>query len=292
MPEPAEFSLDPALIHRRFAATANMARQNDFVAREISSRMAERLDYIRLEPETILDLGCGHGADLPMLAQRYPQARRIGLDITPQLLQQARPAGGFLQRLLPQRNAPALVCADACALPLASRSVQLVWSNLLLSCLTDPADVFRESHRVLGVGGLLMFSTLGPDTLRELREAFADTAGRHIHRFIDMHDLGDALVKAGFSDPVMDMQSITLTYADAPSLFGELKSCAANNASALRPRGLGSPRKLAAALERLERMRQDGRLPATLELVFGHAWKPEPKQIEDGRDIIRFRSRP
>jgi malonyl-CoA O-methyltransferase len=290
---PAEdFSLDSALIRRRFSTSASRAHESDFVAREISSRMAERLDYIRIAPKRILDLGCGHGADLPMLAQRYPEAQRIALDCALPLLARAEPDAGFFKRLLGKRAAPHLVCADALQLPLARASVEFVWSNLLLNWLSDPMDALREAHRVLAVDGLLMFSTLGPDTLRELREAMPGPPGARVHRFIDMHDLGDCLVQAGFADPVMDMQTLTLTYPDADALFAELKASASSSASTSRPRGLTGPRTWQNVRERLERMRQQGRIPATLEIVFGHAWKPAPKTLEDGRAIIRFKPRP
>lgn len=291
MAAPEDFTLDHTLLRRRFAANAQHAREADFLAREVASRMAERLDYIRIEPRRILDLGCGHGADLPMLAQRYPQAERIGLDFALPLLNLAREERSLFQRLLGKARGPALLCADATALPLARASVQLVWSNLLLSCLSDPLPAFRECNRVLEVGGLLMFATLGPDTLKELRAALPAHTGERVHRFIDMHDLGDALVQAGFSDPVMDMQTLTLTYTELDSLLRDLRQAGANNAATTRPRGLTGRRGWLNARKQLDTLRQEGRIPATIELVFGHAWKAAPKQTEDGRAIIQFKSR-
>lgn len=290
---PAEdFSLDSALIRRRFSASAPHASKNDFIAREISSRMTERLDYVRITPKRILDLGCGHGADLPMLAQRYPDAQRIALDYALPLLKLTGPESGFFKRLLGKSHATQRVCAEASQLPLARSSVDLIWSNLLLNWLSDPMDALREAHRVLAVDGLLMFSTLGPDTLCELREALPGPVGARVHRFIDMHDLGDSLVQAGFADPVMDMQTLTLTYPDTDALFSELKTTASASASTNRPRGLTGRHTWQNVRERLERMRQQGRIPATLEIVFGHAWKPEPKTLDDGRAIIRFKPKP
>lgn len=291
MAAPEDFALDHALLRRRFAANAQHVREADFLAREVASRMAERLDYIRIEPRRILDLGCGHGADLPMLAQRYPQAERIGLDFALPLLDLAREERGFFQRLLGKARGPALLCADATALPLARASVQLVWSNLLLSCLSDPLPAFRECNRVLEVGGLLMFATLGPDTLKELRAALPAHTGERVHRFIDMHDLGDALVQAGFSNPVMDMQTLTLTYTELDSLLRDLRHAGANNAATSRPKGLSGKQGWLNARKQLDTLRQEGRIPATIELVFGHAWKAAPKQTEDGRAIIQFKSR-
>ncbi|GAB2901005.1 methyltransferase domain-containing protein [Uliginosibacterium flavum] len=291
MPDPRDFELDHALIRRRFSAGAAKAREADFLAREVASRMAERLDYIRLTPKRILDLGCGHGADLPMLAQRYPQAQRIGLDFALPLLDLARPERGLFQRLLGQHKGPQLLCADANQLPLARGTVQLIWSNLLLNWLTDPLPAIKECQRVLEVGGLFMFASLGPDTLKELRAALPNHAGDRVHRFIDMHDIGDCLVQAGFADPVMDMQTITLTYPDADALLRDLRASASCNAAKGRPAGLSGKAGWRAARQALLQASVDGRLPATIELVFGHAWKPVPKQIEDGRAVIQFKSR-
>lgn len=292
MPTNRDFELDQNLIRRRFSASAATAREADFLAREVASRMAERLDYIRLEPTRILDLGCGHGADLALLAARYPQAECFGLDFALPLLALARPERGLLERMLGRKPGPRLVCAEASQLPLARASIQLLWSNLMLNWLSDPLPTFRECHRVLEVGGLLMFATLGPDTLRELRAALPDHAGERVHRFIDMHDLGDALVNAGFADPVMDMQSITLTYPDLDALIRDLRASASTNAAKPRPKGLSGKAGWQAARDKLLKATVDGRLPATIELVFGHAWKAAPKQIEDGRAIIQFAHKP
>ncbi|MDP5240752.1 methyltransferase domain-containing protein [Uliginosibacterium sp. 31-16] len=291
MPDAKDFQLDHALVRRRFASRAASVAKADFLAREVSSRMAERLDYIRLEPRRILDLGCGHGADLPMLAARYPQATHIGLDFALPLLKQAQPERSFMQRLLGQKPGPQLVCADAHQLPLARGSVQLVWSNLLLNWLTDPLPAIRECHRVLEVGGLLMFATLGPDTLKELRAILPGHAGERVHRFIDMHDIGDCLVQAGFADPVMDMQTITLTYTGIDPLIRDLRASASSNAAKARPAGLSGKAGWRSARDAALQAQVDGRLPATFELVFGHAWKVAPKQIEDGRAVIQFRNR-
>ena len=288
MPAPTDFALDHALIRRRFAVGAARAHEADFLAREVASRMAERLDYIRLAPRRILDLGCGHGADLPLLAAHYPQADCLGLDFALPRLARARRPRGLLQRLLGKARPPRLVCADAGQLPLARASVQLVWSNLLLHWLSDPLPALREMHRVLEVDGLLMFATVGPDTLKELREALPDHAGARVHRFADMHDLGDLLVAAGFADPVMDMQRLTLTYPDPDALIRDLRASSATNAAQGRPKGLSGQAGWRAAREELLQTMVDGRLPVSVELVFGHAWKAAPRTTEDGRAIIRF----
>lgn len=261
-------------------------------AREVGRRMDERLEYIRIEPQRILDVGCGTGADLARLAERYPQATRLGVDFAqPMLGGLARPPGLLKRWLQPARRTPMLACADAHALPLARGSMSLVWSNLMLNWLTDPLPAIREIHRVLEVDGLIMFSTLGPDTLRELRETLPTAHGDRVHRFIDMHDIGDALVQAGFSDPVMDMEMITMTYASVDQIFADLRQAGCNNASTARARGLSGKSDWARARRKLESLRQDGRISLSFELVQGHAWKPAPKTTADGRAVIHFEPR-
>ena len=292
------FALDRSLLRRRFERAAPHCDGADALAREVARRMDERLDYIRLSPQRVLDLGCGTGADLPRLAERFPAATLLAADVAPALLTRARArlrpqGGGLLRRLIGGRPAAAPhFVADACALPLAHASLGLVWSNLMLPALDDPLPAFREVHRTLQVDGLFMFSTLGPDTLRELRAALPATAGERVHRFIDMHDLGDALVQAGFSDPVMDMEMLTLTYADLDGLFADLRASGGNNAASTRPRGLSGRTGWEAARAAYERLRHDGRLPASFEIIQGHAWKPAPKTTADGRAIMRFQPRP
>jgi malonyl-CoA O-methyltransferase len=174
-------------------------------------------------------------------------------------------------------------------LPLDRNSTDLVWSNLMLPSMGEPTAAFAEFLRVLRVGGLLMFTSLGPDTLKELRAAFAGVdRATHVARFVDMHDVGDMLVEAGFAEPVMDAETITLTYADASAMTRDLKAIGAHNATLGRPRGMTGRARWARMLAALEQFRRDGRLPATWEIVYGHAWKPEPRFASDGRAIVRF----
>ena len=251
--------------------------------------MQERLDYVKVEPKRILDLGCSRGASLVRLAERYPEAQLIGLDVAPAMLSEARPQRAAWQRWLGLGKSaePVRLAADAAKLPLKSRSTAVIWSNLLLHWLDDPLPALAEAHRVLEVGGLLMFSTLGPDSLRELRLAFADGYA-HTQRFIDMHDLGDMLVGCGFADPVMDMEVITLTYDDLDAMFADLRAAGSSCAMKARRHGLTGRNSWAAARAAYEGMRRDGKLPATFEVVYGHAWKAEAKQTADGRAIVRL----
>ncbi|NMG53107.1 methyltransferase domain-containing protein [Aromatoleum aromaticum] len=288
-----DFALARELLVRRFGRAAATYDEVAVLAREVARRMDERLDYIRIEPKRILDLGCGTGADFGALGKRYPKAMRIGADFALPMLDRARGERSLFVRLrsLGRSAPPSLVCADASALPFARASLSLVWSNLLLNWLADPLPALREMHRVLETDGLLMFSSLGPDTLKELRAALPDTHGTRVHRFIDMHDLGDALVAAGFSDPVMDMEVLTLTYANLDELLRDLRLSGSANASRARPRGLAGKSGWATARNALEALRRDGRLPATFEIVQGHAWKAQPKTTDDGRAIVQFQPR-
>lgn len=288
--------VDVRQVRRNFARAAARYREADFLAREIDTRMAERLDYVRIAPQRIADLGCGAGASLPGLQQRYPAAQLIGIDPVLPMLQQALPRPAPRNRLrqwLPGlQRAPAgpnLLAADALALPLPARSCGLLWSNLMLPWVNDPLPVFQEAQRVLDVGGLLMFSTLGPDTLKELRACFTD-GYTHTQRFFDMHDLGDMLAASGFADPVVDMEMLTLTYGDFATLVSELRQSGAACAMTARRPGLTPPARWQQAGEHYARLFRDatGRLPATFEIIYGHAWKVAPKQLADGRAVVNF----
>jgi malonyl-CoA O-methyltransferase len=180
----------------------------------------------------------------------------------------------------------ARVCADAAHLPLAEGSVDLIISNLMLQWC-DLDAVFAEFRRVLAPHGLVSFTTLGPDTLRELRSAWRAADSRtHVNQFIDMHDIGDALVRAGFASPVLDVERYTLTYPDLRRVAADLKDTGAHNATMGRARGLTGRRRFAAVQVAYEAYRQDGRLPATYEVVFGHAWTPAANTRHDSREGV------
>jgi malonyl-CoA O-methyltransferase len=207
------------------------------------------------------------------------------------------PPGAWLTRLLGARASPGgeirFVRGDVARLPLVADSLDLVWSNLVLHEIVDPVAAFAEFLRTLRVGGLLLFTTLGPDTLKELRAAFVGVDGAtHVSRFIDMHDLGDMLVETGFADPVVDAEVITLTYADGTAMMRELKATGAQNATRGRPRGMMGRERWRRVLAQLEAFRRDGRLPTTCEIVYGHAWKPARRFAADGRAIVRFERPP
>lgn len=247
--------------------------------------MAARLDLVKLNPVRVADIGCATGDGIRELQQRYPKAMPLALDYALPMLCTVRHRTPRLQRVM--GRGPRLLNADVRLLPLAANSLGLVWSNLMLHWLDDPLPAFRELHRVLEVGGLLCFATLGPDTLKELREAAARVgAGNTAKRFLDMHDLGDMLVAAGFGDPVMDMEMVTLTYPGPRGFLADQRHLGVRD-GLLGHRSWRDWRRVLAAWPH----DADGRLPASFEIVFGHAWKPEPRQIADGRAVVRFHSR-
>jgi malonyl-CoA O-methyltransferase len=292
MAEELSVHIDKRLMRRAFERAAQSYDSAAVLQREVSQRMLERLDLVKLNPTRILDVGCGTGQGSRSLARRYPEARVIGLDISPAMLQVARQNDPWWKRSLPFLNGklPQYVGGDLERLPLAASSVNLLWSNLALQWCDDLPAAFAEFQRVLAPGGLLMFSTFGPDTLRELKRAFAGLDGHtHVNRFLDMHDIGDQLAYAGFGAPVMDMEFITLTYPDLMSLLRELKAIGAHNVTSGRSRGLMGKRTWQTMLENYEKLRQEGRLPATYEVVYGHAWVNEKKpKLSDGRQVIEF----
>jgi malonyl-CoA O-methyltransferase len=249
--------------------------------------MLERLDYIKLQPERILDVGSGTGWGTRQLAQRYPVAQMIELDIAIAMLQVSHARSGWWQKLFggaKQRQ----ICGDVEALPFASNAVKLVWSNLALQWCNDLPTTIRDLHRVLKVDGLLMFSTFGPDTLKELRQAFNGVDNHnHLNRFTDMHDIGDMLTHGGFAEPVMDMEYITLTYDDVRGVLYDLKRIGAHNVTAGRGSGLMGKNTWVRLVENYEQLRRNGKLPATYEVVYGHAWKPQPRMTREGAAIIQ-----
>jgi len=276
---------DKRQIRRAFGRAAARYDATAVLQQEIGDRLLERLDYVRLEPRTVLDLGTGTGRLAQALLRRYRRARVVGLDIALPMLAEARRRGGRFRR-------PALVCGDMERLPFADGSADLILSSLTLQWCQDARAVFAEFARVLRPGGALFFTTFGPDTLKELRQSWAEVDDRpHVADFADMHDLGDALLAAGLAQPVMDREDLLLTYRDLPALLRDIRDIGAHNAATGRPRGLtgkGRWRDFEAAYER---RRDNGVLPATYEVLYGHAWAPErpaPQPRPDGSVVVPF----
>lgn len=281
-------SIDRRAVRRASSRAAATYAAAAVLAREVEARMLERLQYVKLAPARMLDAGCGVGHGAARLAERYPGGRVLALDFALPMLQAAQRREPWLRRALKRARVDCL-CADLDALPLSAASVDLAWSNLALHCAGDPQPALKELRRVLKVGGLLMFSCYGPDTLKELKSAFAahDAAAR-VHDFIDMHDLGDMLSHCGYSAPVMDMELITLTYAGVDALLEDLRATGQQNALAGRSRGPTGKGVFGAMRAAYEKLRRDGRLPASFEIIYGHAWKPQPRLADDGRAIVKL----
>ncbi|MFZ3042600.1 MAG: malonyl-ACP O-methyltransferase BioC [Thiobacillus sp.] len=290
-------ALELAEIRRAFDQAAASYDAHAVLQRVVCDRLLERLDFMTLQPERVLDVGCGTGYGLAHLHTRYAEAGFCALDVAPAMLAAARarlPQPGWAQRALAKLSSqspamPHWLCADMERLPLASNSMSLAWSSLALQWAQDLEATLKGLHRVLAPGGLLMFATFGPDTLKELRTAFAavDDAP-HVNRFTDLHDIGDMLVNAGFAGPVMEMEMLTLTYTDLKSLMRDLKGIGAHNAAAARRRGLLGKTAWARLEQAYEAHRLEGRLPATFEVIYGHAWVGDKTQREDGRQVIQF----
>ncbi|TDR76538.1 malonyl-ACP O-methyltransferase BioC [Paludibacterium purpuratum] len=289
------FFTDKARVRAAFERAATSYDGAAVLQREVAARMAERLDYIKVAPKVILDAGSGTGEGAAELRRRYPDARVIELDLAQAMLLASRgkqqQAAGLVSRLF-GRDKPWQVCADIERLPLADASVDMIWSNLAIQWVNIPDSAFAEFRRVLKPEGMVLFSTLGPDTLQELRHAFSGLDGlTHVNRFIDMHDLGDAMLSGGLSEPVMDMEKIVLTYAAARDVMRDLKAIGAHNATAGRGRGLMGKRAWQQVEAAYETWRREGRLPATYEVVYGHAWRGQDKKsnrLPDGRQVIDF----
>ena len=260
--------IDKQQVRRTFGQAAAHYDRVAVLQQDIGQRLLERLDYVRLRPERVLDLGCGPGRHTAALLQRYPQADVIGTDFAWPMVQQA-----CRQRVHWRRRVRG-VCADLEQLPLAAHSVELIFSNAVLQWCSDLRIAFAEMQRVLRPGGLILFTAFGPDTLFELRQSWAQHDARpHVHTFLDMHEYGDQLLQARLLDPVMDCERITMTYPQVTDILRELKLLGATNAARERRRGLTGRAQLAALTTAYEACRRaDGRLPVTYEVIYGHAW--------------------
>lgn len=260
-------ALDPRVLARRLAQSAGAFDNAAVLHREVSRRLVERLDFIKLAPRRMLDLGCASGLNTAALRKRYPKARYVAADLAAPLVAQTRRRSGRL------RPVPG-VATTLDQLPFANDSFDLVFSSLVLHRQPDLASTARELQRVLRPDGVLMFATFGPDTLSELRSAWASVDQTpHVHGFIDMHDIGDALVGAKLADPVMDMEHFTLTYPEVDALIDDLTSLGLRNALVGRQPGLTTPRRWQAMQQAYARNRDaNGQLPATWEVAYGHAW--------------------
>ena len=255
-------------IQKHFDAKADFYESSAVLQREVCERMLERLHLIKLHPERIIDVGAGTGWGVQGLMKHYRSAQVMALDLSMAMLNRSKSKGGWLRK-------PGLICGDAECLAVADNSVDIVFSSLMLQWC-DAEKVFAEFQRILKPGGMLMFSSFGPDTLKELRHSWKQVDDKiHVNEFVDMHDLGDGLLMSGFAEPVMDMDIMTLTYPDAKSVMMDLKNIGANTPVKNESRGLITPRKFQRVLDAYEAFRVEDVVPATYEVVYGHAWKAD-----------------
>ncbi len=280
--------IDVLRVRQIFARPERVAG-SAFMRREVASRMHERLALIKLDPQRVLDAGCGEGADLPILKQRFAQACLFGLDAAEPMLALAKAAEKLplWQRLLGKYKATPFLAADFARLPLASQTFDMVWSNLALHWHPQPDLVLQEWQRVLRFQGLLMFSCFGPDTFQQLRNAMQQVGLKDsILPFVDMHDFGDMLVQAGFAAPVMDMEKITVTYRTTEQLIADVRTFGGNPLFK-NTRTWVRRQVLQSIKQSLEALRNaDGLIPLSFEIVYGHAFKPVPRARDES--VIRF----
>lgn len=286
-----EYYMDKARVRASFDRAAKTYDAAAILQKRVRDEMFDRLDLIKVSPKKILDAGCGTGHGSFQLQKRFKTAQVFSLDLAMGMLEKTHAQQSFINKLLRQKR---LICADIENLPIADDSMDVVWSNLAIQWCNDLDKSFTEISRLLKPNSLFIFSTFGPDTLKELRTA-SSNGETHVSRFIDMHDIGDALTRNGFNAPVLDVERYTLTYDDVRAVMQDLKAIGANNATQGRGRGLSGRGFLKNLAEQYEKFRVDGKLPATFEVVYGHAWTPEAKQddhgLGEGVSPISFRPR-
>ena len=264
------YYLDKALVRKDFQRVVGSYDQAAVIQHEVGRRVLERLRYIKHKPRIILDIGCGTGRSTKALIKRYAKSKVVALDLSDAMLCKTRSNCGRLRR-------PSLLCADAETLPVRADCIDLVHSNLSFQWCNDLQRLFAELHRVSKAGALLMFTTFGPDTLKELRSSWAQVDSyTHVNGFIDMHDIGDALLRAGFADPVMDMEVLTVTYTAVKGLVSDLKRIGAQNKTFGRARSLTGRQRFQKMCRAYEEFRtKAGLFPASFEIIYGHAWRAE-----------------
>ncbi|MBF6057439.1 malonyl-ACP O-methyltransferase BioC [Thiomicrorhabdus heinhorstiae] len=306
MPNSSDHALQPMNrqhIKQHFSHAAPSYDDAAILQKTVAERVDERLELTTIEVKVVIDIGAGTGLLTEKIQQRYPQAQCFAVDLSEGMLKQAQkrltlprfPSLKSLQNLFnacrltrkwANINRSKLVNADAYQLPFADGSVDLIVSNLMLQWCDDPDAVFREFRRVLRPEGMLMFTTFGPDTLSELRQSWrqADPQDEHVNQFIDMHDLGDALIRSGFGQPVMDVEHFTLTYDKPIGVLKDLKAIGATQANQDRSKGLMGKQRFMKMLQAYEQFRKEGKVPATYEVIHGHAWAAKEIIKGPGRD--------
>lgn len=277
MTEEIKQVFNQARVRRSFDRAADSYQDAAVLQNEVCQRLLEKLEIVRINPEFILDAGAGTGMAIPGLFQRYKKATVVALDLSEKMLQKTAGQGSFFRM-------PHLVCADIEQLPFADSTFDLVFCSLTMQWCNNLDAVFTEAKRVLKPGGLYVFTTFGPDTLKELRYSWRQVDDvRHVNQFIDMHDIGDGLLRDGFAEPVMEAEIITVTYQSVDEIMHDLKAIGANVTAesaqtSKMPRGLAGKSVLNTVRQAYEQFRHDGLLPASYEIIYGHAWKAESEK--------------
>jgi malonyl-CoA O-methyltransferase len=269
-------NLPKSAIAQSFSQAASTYESSAFLQKEVAERLFERLDVMNISPSAILDAGCGTGLCSRKLNKLFSKAKVTGIDIAPGMIDEAKKSNGLFTRIDYQ-------VADIDDLPFEDNSFELIFSNLTVQWLIESKQVYKELNRVLKPGGLLIFSSLGPDTLTELKQSWQQVdSGVHVNNFMDMHIIGDQVHAAHFENTVMDRDIITLTYETMIGLMKDLKAIGAHNIDSNRSKGLMGKNKFESLKAAYENFRwDDGQLPATYEVVFGHAWKKKEKPKGD-----------
>lgn len=277
--------LDKKITRMHFERAAESYDGAAVLQREIAKRMGQRLDYIKQQPNRVLDVGCGTGYITEDLLKRYPKADIVALDLAHSMARKTQKQGSWLRK-------PKVVCADAELLPLAEDSIDMLISSLMLQWSNDLNKVFTGFHHVLAPNGLLLFSTFGPETLTEIRKSWSKVDNYpHTSNFPDMHEIGDALLKAGFQDPVTDMEMITMTYSNVRQLMRDIKQIGASNTDSKRSKGLMGKARLKAFENAYEQFKtKNGLYPASWEIIYGHAWLGEGLKIEGFENVIPIKA--
>ena len=288
--QPIMQHFDQARVRHAFDKAAERYEEFAVLQNEVCKRLLEKLDVVKITPQFILDAGTGPGVAIPSLFKKYKKAQVVALDLSEKMLEKAGRHGSFLR-------SPHLVCADIESLPFADNTFDLVFSSLSMQWCNDLDAALREAKRVLKPGGLFVFTTFGPDTLKELRQSWAQVnSENHVNQFIDMHDIGDALLHDGFAEPVMEAEILTVTYDSVDHLMHDLKAIGANvtadsgiNRAVKHDSGLGGKEALKKLREAYEIFRKDDILPASYEIIYGHAWKPVTgKNASSNQQFVEF----
>ncbi len=268
------YEVDTKYVRHAFNVAAKNYDTFSLLQQTVTDRLMESFDHIKINPSLILDLGSGTGYGARHLKQQFKKAQIYQMDLSVEMLKSSRKQ---FSRYFSKNH---FLCADANKIPLPDNSFDLVISSLMLQWCNDPDAVFAEIKRVLKPNGVFLFTSFGPDTLKELRESWKQVDDDvHVNAFADMHDIGDSLIRNGMDAPVLSIEHMVLTYDECKQLMRELKNIGAHNVNNGRRKTLTGKQRLQKMIKNYESYRQDNKLPATYEVIYGHAWKPEADKI-------------